>query len=73
MFPCSHNDPIVMYVGRLNRAKKLDLLLRAAANATDRGQPVNVLLIGDGDAIDDLSALAKTLSIADRFLTPGVL
>ena len=48
---------------RLNPVKRLDLLIRAAAELRAAGRPVEVLLVGDGPARMDLVALAADLGV----------
>jgi len=66
LFSTSHSDPILFYIGRLNHAKKLDMLLRATAMLFSQGYPVNVLLIGEGGAVTDLRQQSINLGIAQR-------
>ena len=51
----------VLSVGRLDRAKRVDLLLEAAQLSSFR-----VVVAGDGPARADLEAKAQSLGIADR-------
>ena len=52
----------MLYVGRLDRAKRIDLLLRALAK-TKQGR---VVIAGTGQAESSLKQLAETLGIAAR-------
>lgn len=57
----------VLYVGRLDRAKRIDLLVRALA-LCPRGRAV---IAGTGAELDSLRQLAGGLGIADRVEFPG--
>ena len=52
------------YVGRLNPDKGVDLILRATKLLND--QPFQVKIIGSGQDLDRLKALAEELKIVDR-------
>ncbi len=55
-----HNDlPIIIFIGRLTKVKKLEILIDAIANLRDNGELYNLVLIGDG--IDANNLKAKTL------------
>jgi glycosyltransferase involved in cell wall biosynthesis len=62
--------PVIGAVIRLTPRKRLDLLLRAAAELADRGRPVLVLLAGDGPARPSLEELARQLGVELRILGP---
>lgn len=66
IFESTHEDPVVFHIGRLNHDKKLHMLLEAAAVLLHDGQPINVLLVGDGNAVDELRRQADALAISDR-------
>lgn len=55
--------PTIINVTRLNRFKRLDLILEAAAELGRRGTEVNVLIVGDGEHKHELEALAKELNV----------
>jgi len=56
----------VVYVGRLEAYKHVDVMLRAMARLADRFPDVEILVIGKGAARESLEALAKELGIAER-------
>ncbi len=65
---------VVGSVGRLEAVKAYDRVLRALAIARDRGalgQPVHVLLCGDGSQRYPLADLARSLGLADLVHFPG--
>ena len=55
----------VAYLGRLQAYKHVDIMLRAVAKLYDRFPDLEVLVIGRGDALPSLEALAKELGISE--------
>lgn len=53
--------PILVWCGRLTNERRLDMLLIAAHKLHGKQKPVNVLLIGDGQASGSLKALSQQL------------
>ncbi len=62
--------PRVLFVGRLQARKRVDLLLRACASLTQERQP-ELTVIGDGPARDELEQAARQVYPRARF--PGAL
>ena len=56
----------VVYVGRLEAYKHVDVMLRAMAQLGDRFPDCEILVIGKGAARPSLEALAQELGIAER-------
>jgi glycosyltransferase involved in cell wall biosynthesis len=56
----------VAYMGRLAPYKRVDVLLRAMANLTDRFPTAEVLVIGQGSARPALEKLVDDLDLGDR-------
>jgi len=52
---------LLAFVGRIVPIKRVDLLLRAFARAHDRGAPVHLAIVGDGETRGDLERLAVDL------------
>jgi glycosyltransferase involved in cell wall biosynthesis len=59
----------LLTVGYLEPGKRIDLALRAVAEAARRGIDVEIEVIGDGSALAELERLARDLGIKARF--PG--
>ncbi len=59
-------DPTLLYLGRIKRYKRVDLILRAVALLRDRGLHVRFRVAGSGDARTALERLARSLGIQDR-------
>jgi glycosyltransferase involved in cell wall biosynthesis len=56
-------DPTLLYLGRLKRYKRVDLLLRAVAALVERGTPCRLLIAGRGDDQPRLEALRESLGL----------
>ena len=63
-------DPYLIGVGRLDRQKGFDVLLRAFARLPERATH-RLLLLGEGPELESLQRLAAELGIAERVLLPG--
>ncbi|MEU9174141.1 glycosyltransferase [Streptomyces sp. NPDC048420] len=74
--PASRRPRTVVYVGRMDRSsawKGVDVLVRAFAHLVRTVPDARLRLVGDGDALPGLRALATELGVADRLETPGAL
>jgi glycosyltransferase involved in cell wall biosynthesis len=58
-------EPTLLYLGRLKRYKRVDLILGALAALRSRGSPARLLIGGKGDAEPALRALTRELNLAD--------
>ncbi|MDX1566295.1 MAG: glycosyltransferase family 4 protein [Longimicrobiales bacterium] len=63
-------EPTLLYLGRLKRYKRVDLVLRAMAELRDQQVECTLLVAGQGDDRDRLESLAGRLELGDsaRFL-----
>lgn len=64
-------EPTVLYLGRLKRYKRVDLIMRAVARLRDRGFDARLIVAGQGDHADALRRLRAELRIEDRVEMPG--
>ena len=64
-------EPTVVFLGRLKRYKRVDLVLQAVARLRDRGLDVRMVVAGRGDARGALERTARRLRIADRVRFAG--
>ena len=64
--PRGDHAPVVLYVGRLHREKGVDLLMRAWKLLRPPMPETALWLAGEGEAADDLRALAHRLGISGR-------
>lgn len=65
------HGPFVMAMGRLDRQKGFDLLLRAFASLTQEFGNYSLLILGEGSERTALDQFAKKLGIAERVIMPG--
>ena len=63
-----HGQPVVLFVGRLQARKRIDLLLQACA-ALPAGLRPRLVIVGDGPERNSLEALAQTVYPSAEF--PG--
>lgn len=63
--------PILLHVGRLAKAKRLDLLVESLPFLRKRWPYVKLLLIGDGPERKVLAALAQKLGVAEAIYFAG--
>ena len=56
----------LMFVGRLDPVKKLDMILKAIKLSEDRGRLYNMTYIGGGQEKEKLEALTKELGLEER-------
>jgi len=61
----------VVYVGRLEPYKNVDVLLRAMARLAERLPAAEILVVGEGAARRELEALAERLGLAERTTFTG--
>jgi glycosyltransferase involved in cell wall biosynthesis len=59
-------QPTIAYVGRLQRYKGLDIVLRALAVLRSRGSRIRFLIAGRGDDRKRLESIARRLEIAEQ-------
>ena len=63
--------PLIVFVGRLERYKRLDVLLDAVAALRRGGLDAHAVIAGAGDALDAVRAQARALGLADCVAVPG--
>lgn len=59
--------PNLIFIGRLTKSKKLDLLINAAYILKEKGLKVNIIFVGEGEAMDEIKELAKKRGILCYF------
>lgn len=64
----SDNDFVITAVGRLEKNKNIENMIRAISKVNDN---VKLLLCGDGRQINDMKVLAKELNVKNRIIFAG--
>jgi glycosyltransferase involved in cell wall biosynthesis len=64
-------DPTVLYLGRLERYKRVDLLVRAIARIRDAGDVARLIIAGSGRQEEPLRRLVRRLAVQDRVQFAG--
>ena len=59
-------DPTILYLGRLERYKRVDLLVRAVARIRDAGDGARLIIAGGGRHEASLRRLVRRLGVQDR-------
>ncbi len=60
------SEPSVLYAGRLEKYKNVDLLMKAVASLRGKHEDVRLRIVGKGPYKHDLLALSRALSLEDR-------
>jgi glycosyltransferase involved in cell wall biosynthesis len=63
----------LLFVGRLNKQKGIELLLHALSRLPEEHRAVTLDIVGDGDDAESLRGVASALGIADRVRWHGSL
>lgn len=58
-----NNNPTLIFIGRLTHVKRIDQLLDAISRLNKQGEKYNLILIGTGEAHNELNVKAKALGI----------
>jgi glycosyltransferase involved in cell wall biosynthesis len=59
-------EPTLLYLGRLKKYKRVDLVIRAFALLRQRGSGARLIIAGQGDRRPELESLAERLGVTDR-------
>lgn len=65
LFPNSWNLPVVIFIGRLTKEKKISYLLEAIQHNMGKGNCYNCLIVGGGSESDNLRNISSSLGISD--------
>ncbi len=63
--------PTLLYLGRLKKYKRIDLIILALAELKDRGVACRLIVAGKGDHRDALEHQCEELGISDMVVFPG--
>lgn len=64
-------EPTALYLGRLKRYKRVDLIVRAVARLQEQGFRARLIVAGQGDAAAELRALRDQLGLQQSMELPG--
>ena len=65
LFPDNPELPVIIFIGRLTKEKKLNYLLKAVSISKDKGLNYNCLIVGGGMELENLRNLSSALGIND--------
>lgn len=61
-----NNSPVVIYIGRIQKRKRVDMLIQAVSNLNKQGKACNLVIVGGISDDDSLAGMVKSLGIEDR-------
>lgn len=62
-----HNDyPTIIFIGRLTKVKKLDMVMDAVARLKDRGEIYNLVFVGDGEERERLVKKVADVHLGEK-------
>jgi glycosyltransferase involved in cell wall biosynthesis len=64
---------VVLFVSRLERDNRVDLLLAAGAELLHRGRELTIVIVGDGPVREELQRFSQELGITDRVRFAGAI
>jgi glycosyltransferase involved in cell wall biosynthesis len=62
-----------IFIGRLVKGKKIEFLLNAVKELSQKGQPINCIIIGDGPEKESIMNFISTNRLEENFLLTGKL
>jgi len=65
--------PSILWMGRMLKLKRPDLVVKACANLRDMGYDFTLALVGEGEEEEHLKSLVKELKLTDRVTISGFL
>lgn len=69
----SEDVPYIVGIGRLCKQKGFDILIRAHAAVRQRGYAHRLVLVGEGEGLANLTAIAQRLNVEDSVIFAGYL
>ncbi len=61
-----NNDPVILFVGRLTKQKKIDLIFKAQKELKNKDININVTIIGEGEVKEKLQEYINIHNLQDR-------
>ena len=65
LFPVQSELPVIIFIGRLTREKKISYLLEVLYRSSKKGHKYNCLIVGGGPESDNLKTMSDSLGISD--------
>lgn len=62
-------SPVILFVGRLEKEKQIDILIKAASEIKDHD--FQIVIVGKGKEMEDLKNLAEVLKVDDKTIFTG--
>jgi len=69
----NNDDPVLIYIGRIKKEKKVDQLITAGRELNDKGKPCNLVIIGEEVEETRTRSLVSGYSLNDRVWFVGPL
>jgi len=66
-----NSNPVIIYIGRIQKAKKINLILEAISNLKKEGIATNLVIVGMDSEGVDLLTIAENLKIMDNIWMYG--
>jgi glycosyltransferase involved in cell wall biosynthesis len=66
-----NSNPVIIYIGRIQKVKKINLILEAISNLKKEGIEVNLVLVGKDNESLNLMTIAENLKINDNIWMYG--
>lgn len=60
-----NDNPVLIFIGRLTKVKKLDMLVEAVAHLREKGEKYNLVFVGDGVERESLEQRVESLRLRD--------
>lgn len=60
-----NNNPTLVFIGRLTKVKRLDMILDAMSVLRTKGEKYNLVIVGDGTQKMELTTKAESLGLSD--------
>jgi len=71
LFPFSFNDPVLIFLGRLTKEKKVHYLIKAMKILNTKGRRYNCLIIGGGEEMQKIRDLIDSLKLQNSICLFG--
>ena len=62
----NNDNPVILYCGRIQKVKKLEMIVDSAKELIERGAPVNIVFVGKDDENVNLESYSRELGIENN-------